>query len=69
MHSCFYKLFNLPPFATIEGPVTSLLRRPLGLVSTVRELDSNYGRLTFLDFHLVEKIVTFYSLGHGHDLV
>lgn len=23
----------------------------------------------FLHLHLVEKIVTFYSLGHGHDLV
>ena len=48
---------------------TFVLRKPLGLVSPVKNLDIRHGRQTFLRFHLVEKIVTFYSLGHGHNLV
>ena len=39
------------------------------VVSLVRKLDINHGRRTFLYFHLVKEIVTFYSRGHGHDFV
>lgn len=49
--------------------LTSGLRKPLGIVSLVRKLDIYHGRRTFLYFHLVEEIVTFYSRGHGHYFV
>ena len=49
--------------------LTSGLRKSLGVVSLVRKLDIFRGRPTFLYFHLVEEVVTFYSRGHGHDFV
>ena len=49
--------------------LTSGLRKPLHVVSLVRKLDILHGRRTFLYFHLVEEIVTFYSRGHRHDFV
>ena len=48
---------------------TSVLRKPLVLVSPVRNFDNDHGQHTFLHFQFVKKIVTFYSLRHGHDFV
>ena len=52
-----------------RNALTSGLRKPLGVVSLVRKLDILHGRRTFLYFHLVKEIITFYSRGHGHDFV
>ena len=49
--------------------LTSGLRKPLRVVSLVKKLDYFLERHTFLYFHLVKEIVTFYSRGHGHDFV
>ena len=49
--------------------LTSGLRKPLRVVSLVEKLDVFIRRRTFLYFHLVKEIVTFYSRGHGHDFV
>ena len=61
----------LPSFIPCNdrGALTSGLRKPLGLVSLVRKLDTHYGQHTFLYFHLVKEVITFYSRGHGHDFV
>ena len=49
--------------------VTSVLRKPLGLVSPGRRFAIHSGRHTFLHFHLVKQLVSFYGLGHWHDII
>ena len=60
---------SLIPCNSDRAPLTSVLRRPLSLVSLVTDCNVVRGRYTFLYFHLVKEIVTFHSLGHGHDIV
>ena len=65
--------FNKSPPSFIpcndRDALTSGLRKPLGVVSLVRKLDPFNERRTFLYFHFIEEIVTFYSRGHWHDFV